>query len=189
MQLIAVKMMILQEWAPGLMLRIALVKRMICRRHFITYGDGAQINGTSTGSNTNSTLNDTTQTWTVNDLIGVDVLITEGLGKGQRSTITSNTGTQLVVSPVWVTVPDATSQYSIGGIAFQVFTNWKRFLSHDDIKRLWFLWFNFSKSGSYASKLYIQTDFNTSLLNALTLTILTSITNSLWGYLIWDQVS
>lgn len=156
-------------------------------RHFITYGDGAQINSTSTGSNTNSTLNDTTQTWTANDFIGVDVLITEGLGKGQRSTITSNTGTQLVVSPAWVTVPNATSQYSIGGIDFQVFTNWKRFLSHDDVKRLWFLWFNFSKSGSYAAKLYIQKDFDTSLLNALTLTILTSITNSLWGYLIWGQ--
>lgn len=155
-------------------------------RQFITYGDGAQINSTSTGSNTSTTLNDLGQTWTPNDFIGVDVLITEGVGKGQRSTIVSNTATQLVVSPAFVTVP-TTSQYSIGGIDFQAFTNWKKVLSRDDIKRLWFLWFNFSKSGSYAAKLYIQKDFETSLLNALTMTILTSVTNSLWGYLIWGQ--
>lgn len=156
-------------------------------QHLLTYGDGAQLNGTSTGSNTSTTLNDTGQTWTVNDLIGVDVLITGGTGSGQRSTITANTATQLTVSPAWVTTPTSSSTYSIGGIDFQAFTNWKRFNNHDDIKRLWFLWFNFSKTGNYGATLYVQRDFDTSIANSTTLTILQTITNSQWGTMIWGQ--
>lgn len=156
-------------------------------RQLIGAGDGAQINGTSTGSNIATTLNDTNQALTVNDLIGVDVLIIAGKGSGQRSTITANTATQLVVSPAWNTIPNNTSQYSIGGIDNQMFTNWKKITSHEDTKRLWFLLFNFSKSGNYAAKLYVQTDFDTSLSNATVLTILISSNNSQWGFLIWGQ--
>jgi len=40
-------------------------------------------------------------------------VITSGTGAGQSSTITSNTDTQLTVSPFWIVTPDNTSTYQI----------------------------------------------------------------------------
>ena len=69
--------------------------------------------GTSTGSNTTSTLRDTGKSWTTNIFAGAAVIIDGGTGSGQTSFIVSNTATILTVSPVWTTTPDATSTYKI----------------------------------------------------------------------------
>jgi RHS repeat-associated protein len=69
--------------------------------------------GTSTGGNSSTTLNDTTQTWGTNQWAGLTVQITGGTGIGQYRKITSNTATQLTVSQAWTTIPDATSTYAI----------------------------------------------------------------------------
>ncbi len=76
--------------------------------------DTAGVSGTSTGANTTTTLNDTTQNWAVNQWAGATVFIWSGVGAGQRSVVVSNTATQLTVSVVWTTTPDATSKYAIG---------------------------------------------------------------------------
>jgi RHS repeat-associated protein len=73
----------------------------------------ANQNGTSSGSNTATTLNDTTQTWTANQWVGHTVAITSGTGAGQLALVTTNTATQLTVSTPWTTTPDATSIYAI----------------------------------------------------------------------------
>jgi RHS repeat-associated protein len=70
-------------------------------------------NGTSSGSNTATTLNDLTQSWTVNQWVGHTVAITSGTGAGQLARITANTANQLTVSTPWTTTPDATSSYAI----------------------------------------------------------------------------
>lgn len=71
--------------------------------------------GTSTGSNTASTLKDTGKNFST---LGVQtndsVIITGGTGSGQERRITSLTGTtQLNTSPDWITTPDSTSTYTV----------------------------------------------------------------------------
>ncbi len=45
--------------------------------------------------------------------IGRSVRITEGTGRGQERTVLANDGTTLTVSPIWSTVPDVSSQFTI----------------------------------------------------------------------------
>lgn len=71
--------------------------------------------GTSTGSNSSTTLNDTGKAWTVNAFTNYVVRITSGTGAEQVRVISSNTATALTV-PAWTTTPDATSVYSIGNV-------------------------------------------------------------------------
>ena len=70
---------------------------------------------TSTGSNTSTTLNDTTQAWNTNKWANFTVTILSGTGSGQTRVIVSNTVTQLTVTPAWTTTPDNTSAYLING--------------------------------------------------------------------------
>lgn len=80
--------------------------------------DGADFgSGTSTGSNTGTTLNHTGAGWIVNRWAGYAVSITAGTGAGQSRTVSSNTATALTVSSAWTVTPDATSQYQIGPFA------------------------------------------------------------------------
>ena len=70
--------------------------------------------GQSTGGNTVTTLNDTTQLfWQANQWAGATVQITGGTGAGQVRTIASNTTNQLTVSTAWSVPPDNTSAYAI----------------------------------------------------------------------------
>lgn len=71
------------------------------------------VNGTSTGTNTSTTLNDTTLTLPTNGWANSQVRIVSGTGAGQIRTISSNTATQLTVSSAWTITPDATSVYRI----------------------------------------------------------------------------
>jgi len=71
--------------------------------------------GTSTGTNTTTTLNDTGKAWQVNALSNYQVRITAGTGIGQTRSIASNTATALTVSAAWTVTPDATSVYSVEG--------------------------------------------------------------------------
>lgn len=71
--------------------------------------------GTSTGSNTTTTLNNTGKSWLVNAYTNYQVRITGGTGIGQIRTIASNTATALTVSAAWTVTPDATSVYAVEG--------------------------------------------------------------------------
>lgn len=68
--------------------------------------------GTATGTQTSTTLQDTSKSWTVNGFTNYTVQITGGTGSGQWRTITSNTSNTLTVG-TWDTTPDGTSTYSI----------------------------------------------------------------------------
>jgi hypothetical protein len=71
--------------------------------------------GTSTGTNTVTTLNNTGKAWTTNQFTNLQIRITGGVGAGQIRTIASNTATAITVSASWTTTPDATSTYAIEG--------------------------------------------------------------------------
>src|SRR5256712_430938 len=62
---------------------------------------------------TSTTIQDRTKSWTTNQWAGHLVTITAGTGAGQTSTVSSNTANTLTVSPAWTTIPDGTSKYAI----------------------------------------------------------------------------
>lgn len=76
-------------------------------------GNGAVATGTSSGSNTSITLEDSTKSWTTNQFVNGAVQITGGAGSGQIRRIASNTSTQITLNWPWATIPDATSQYAV----------------------------------------------------------------------------
>ncbi|MBE3039220.1 MAG: hypothetical protein IMZ62_10465 [Chloroflexi bacterium] len=75
--------------------------------------DAATTDGTSTGTNTSTTLNDTDQTWVVNVHAASYLWVTGGTGGGQIRPIASNTASELTVTGAFATTPDATSTYEI----------------------------------------------------------------------------
>jgi hypothetical protein len=79
----------------------------------ITFAGTPAFNSTSTGSNTSTTLNDTTRTLPVNAYAGGIIYIIGGTGIGQSRTVASNTATQVTVGAAWSVTPDATSVYSL----------------------------------------------------------------------------
>lgn len=84
-----------------------LVSTLGCAASFAT--------GTSTGSNTTTTLNNTGKAWLTNQWANYQVRIKAGTGIGQIATIASNTATALTIATTWTVTPDATSQYVIEG--------------------------------------------------------------------------
>ncbi len=70
--------------------------------------------GTATGTQSTTTLQDTSKTWTVNAFAGMNVIVTGGTGAGQTRGISSNTANTLTIAPAWTTTPGATSTYSLG---------------------------------------------------------------------------
>ena len=79
--------------------------------------------GTSTGSNTSTTLNDTGKSWTVNAFAGKVAVLDGGLAGavGQIRKIASNTATELTVDPAWDVTPDDTSTYRVFDEAYRYF--------------------------------------------------------------------
>jgi len=69
--------------------------------------------GTAAGTQSSTTLQDTSKNWALNAFAGSSVKITGGTGAGQVRTITANTSNTLYVTPAWATTPDATSTYAI----------------------------------------------------------------------------
>lgn len=76
--------------------------------------------GTATGTQTSTTLQDTSKTWTLNQYAGGTVTLTGGTGAGQVRAIVSNTASPptLTVTPAWTTNPvSGSTTYSISGPA------------------------------------------------------------------------
>lgn len=121
-------------------------------------------------------------------LTGIKVRLIGGTGKDQIRKIVSNTGSQLVVAPPWSTIPDATTQYTVGGYVVYHYTNWKPVIeSYDVLKQLWFLWINANASGDYNIELLLQADFDQTEVNAQRLLINLRAQNTIWGDFIWGE--
>lgn len=86
-----------------------------------TIGVGFQDSGTSTGSNTPTTLNDTGKTWTINAWATKVIIITNGTGAGQIRKIASNTATEITLVLAWTTTPDVSSTYSVYDEGYRYF--------------------------------------------------------------------
>ena len=158
-------------------------------KHGVGTGDGATINGTSTGLNTVSTFNDTTASFT-SALIGTFISITgfTDAAQGQIRRITGvPSATQVSVTPDWDTVPTNMSPYTIGGIDFQI---WSRYDWCDDTgppyfqKLGWYLDIDFDTEGDYAFTTYLLTNRSTDLTLAKIVDV-SGTPGALWGTAIW----
>lgn len=70
--------------------------------------------GTATGSESSTTLQDTSKSWASGQWVNGIVNITGGTGSGQSLTVVSNTQNTLTVSPAWTTAPvSGSSTYSV----------------------------------------------------------------------------
>lgn len=146
-------------------------------------GDGSNITATSTGANTNATLNDTNQAWTVNLYAGLRVNILRGTGADQERIIVSNTADELTVTPIWTTTPDDTSVYTIGGPPYHYAHSWNDYGSRSLSKRWRYSRPIFETSGNYNINVYYGYDF--AQVNADM--VLYSITGiALWDSAFWD---
>jgi len=74
------------------------------------------VNKTSSGGNTSTTINTTTNGWRTNQFAGASITITSGTNAGDTRTISSNTDSQITVSSPWTTIPDNTSKFRINDI-------------------------------------------------------------------------
>jgi hypothetical protein len=79
--------------------------------------------GISSGSNSATTINDTTQAWGVNSFSQYGVKILFGTGAGQYRPIASNTATALTVLIPWTTTPDSTSVFVVHADHDKCFTH------------------------------------------------------------------
>ena len=70
--------------------------------------------GIATGTHSTTTMQDTTQTWTINQWANYYIYFFSGTGKNQIAKITSNTSNTLTF-PALTTAPDNTSRYQIMG--------------------------------------------------------------------------
>ena len=72
--------------------------------------------GTATDATT-TTLEDGAQSWTADELIGMEIALYDGTGAGQYRTISDNTTDTVTVSVAWETTPDTTSKYIIKDVS------------------------------------------------------------------------
>lgn len=80
------------------------------------------------------TLTDSTANFSIagaGSVLNAPIAIVAGLGKGQIGRVTAATSTQCRVDPPWLTQPDITSVYQIGGISWTWKSTWMRLGSAD----------------------------------------------------------
>jgi len=86
------------------------------------------------------------------------------------------------------TVPDTTSEYTIGGYDSYHATNWKKVLSsYDVLKQLNWLTANMNASGDYSINLILQFDYDTSETNQTSLNLSLLSQNTIWGSFNWGE--
>ena len=149
-----------------------------------TDGDGAEENGTVTSAGA-ATLTDSTQAWTISEFVNLYVWTTDGTGAGQKRRITANTATQLTVTPDWTTVPDSTTEYSIGGYEKSFFSNWKNYGKEALRKRFRAIRAVARQEGNYDIQVIFKKDFDESEGQATILPFNLAAGNSLWGVMKW----
>ncbi len=167
-------------------------------KHDEVLGDGAVINGTSSGANTTTAFNDVTKNFIQSpSLIGCFLKTIAGTGAGQtRRIVAVPSATQLTVAPAFSTTPDNTTQYTVGGFEWRV---WSRFdwcndeKPPDFLKHGWYLDFDVEAegqalsdgAGGYQFQLEIEIFKERSFQSAAFYTKTFQALGPIWGVGIW----
>jgi hypothetical protein len=112
------------------------------------------VHGTATSADYLS-LSDTTAAFSSN-AVNAPVQITEGTGKGQVRIISAVASTKLTMTQPWLTQPDDTSVYQIGGVRWRYRTGMLRFVESDKHEKrgVEVLWKPTENSATLISRLY-----------------------------------
>ncbi len=148
-------------------------------------GDGGLIYSTSTGSNTPTTLNDTTLSMTVNEYAGAYIEGLDGLAEGERFRVLSNTATEFTIDGTWIVTPDGMSVYAVGGIDFDYQNKWDDYDRPPMTKRLNYIRTRYDTTGNYSATTYFLWDFQ-SALSESSAVMFTGIDLTLWDVGLWD---
>ncbi len=104
--------------------------------NILAYGagnlDGPDPTAGTTQGNVSSagfcSLTDNSASFAATNIIGGPVAITAGLGKGQVRIVSGVSGQTLTVNQPWLTKPDPTSKYQLGGVRWRFRSGWWRWL-------------------------------------------------------------
>lgn len=147
--------------------------------------DGAAVNSFATSA-TSTTLTDSTQTWTVNAFAQLWVTIRKGTGAGQARLIVSNTATALTVDHAWSQTPDASSEYSVGGI-WWLYTHSYNSYGNDSLsKRLIYIRPRFVSEGDATVDISFGYDFADMDNSDIDTTQVQVTGSSEWDVALWD---
>jgi hypothetical protein len=134
-----------------------------------------------------------------NNYVGLDLVIYDGTGAGQSLEIASNTATEFEVVSNWTTppdntslyyvsdgtgsVPDSTSEYTVGGIEFDVQHMWEKYGNPSISKRLNYIRPRLDTSGNYSATVYFYWDFQVDPSESQTVAL---SSESMWDVALWD---
>lgn len=90
-----------------------------------------RVHGT-VSSATITSLTDSSATFPSAGVVGNPISIVDGRGKSQTRRVSSVSGTTINVSQPWLTVPDTTSKYQLGGVNWRYQTGFFRYVESED---------------------------------------------------------
>ncbi len=145
-----------------------------------------ELNGTVTAAGA-STLTDSTQSWTVNGLIGLVVNTRGGKGAHQRRRIIANTATQLTVDAAWSVSLDTTTTFSIAAIDKYGDEFWDSTGDQHRLKRMRWIVPYLEQSGDWDVEISARRDFAAGFDTTKTLSLAASGSawGDLWGVMKW----
>lgn len=139
--------------------------------------DGSAVNSAVTASG-NTTLTDSTQTWTVNAFIGF-----WAYNAGQFRLIVSNTATELTVDPAWDNNPEVGSDFAIGLIDWEYEHAYTFYGNKTLSKRLIYVRPRFISTSGSEVEMTFGYDFTPAILDEKTISV---SAGSLWDAALWD---
>lgn len=80
-------------------------------------------------------LTDALGQWPAAGLVGWPVTIVSGRGEGQRRTIIQVSGQTLAIRDPWIALPDSTSVYQLGGVPWEFFSSWYRWVPDEELSQ------------------------------------------------------
>src|SRR5262249_17221898 len=132
-----------------------------------------------------TTLVNSNETWITDAFKGLYVVIIGGTGSGQERKIASNTATTLTVTSEWITTPDSSSQYTIGGYSKEWFSNWKNFGLEAGRKVLRYLRIVGRQGGNWSVDVIFKRDFDQGSGSVKVKSFNLAGSGSLWGQVLW----
>jgi len=124
--------------------------------------------------------------WPIDGTEGVRVKILDGIDAGDIRTIVSNTPIVFTVSVNWTTIPDTTSEYSIGFIDGEWQSRWFHYNNPEFVKRLMYVYVNANRERNYDLDVVLKFDFFTGFLGGVLLSLALSGSDAVWDESLWD---
>ena len=143
-----------------------------------------EVNLTVTSATAN-TITDTSQSWTVNELIGLVVQGQTGAATGERARVISNTSDTITLDHNLANTPSAADTFTLGLIDAYGDEFWNSQGYQDRKKRMRWIVPYVRQTGDFTIAVSFRRDFLFPFLHTKTLSLQVTGSGSLWGSMIW----